>query len=632
MGLRFSSIKFQILAAFSMLAIPLLMLAYFIFATHETFTRTLGNAFAREEVLSLTASLQRDVVDLQRNVLIYKNAVSSGSVKNVEYLYSHLKQSIENLRAGNLLKIYGDSDALNGISHHLSEYKANFDIVVDYREQRSRLVEAHMAESFSALLALIEEAKLPKSLHSTANALLIAANKNSLAYLATGDFKFIELFKSETKLTRDQLLEQTNNSADAMRLSRAIEDYEKDFLRIVNLTRSYIYLINVVMAGSAQEIIYYADYLAKLAKESAAVEQQATNNELMRWRTLIILLSGFGLAVAIFVPIYFFRLITKPIESITGVFNDLAAGKKVNEIPGRTREDEIGLLAQAANVFKAKNEQTQKLLQEAENSVQIQQRLNRELGDAKTRAEKALSVKSDFLANMSHELRTPLNSVIGYTVRLLKKAGEFNERQLSALNAIERNGRHLLAMINDILDLSKIEADKLEMNVQMVDVYTLCLDAVEQMSPYSEEKHLLLIFPPEPTSCSIETDPVRLTQILINLLSNAIKYTEEGWVKLEMAVNQEGECVTITVSDSGIGIEQEDMGRLFKRFEQLGPDTRFKIGNGTGLGLAIVAKLCRLMNAKVQVESEFGLGSCFSVTLPFYQNMGLAGERARLRA
>lgn len=620
MKLKYSSIKFQIGAAFIILAVPLLMMAYYNIATHSAFITTLNNTSEREIVLAATSNLQRDVIDLQRNVFIYKNSASRGSANKVEQLYTSLNEVIDGLSKRALLIEYDDTGALESISNHLKEYKSNFDIVVSYREQKASIVDQHITSGVSKIEQALQTSSISKEHQTDLITDLHYIHNESLTYLITGTHSHIEKLQQRIFSIREQLSTLVHDPQDLDTLTTLLQEYEKNIQLIVSLSRNYIYLINVVMAGSAQEIIYHTDYLANQAHNSASIELAEATKSMNERRLFVIALSCFGLAIATMVPIYFFGLITKPIERITGVFNKLAAGKQIDEIPGYERSDEIGSLANAAQVFKHKNEQTQSLLVEAERSVEIQQRLNSKLAEANTRTKEALSVKSDFLANMSHELRTPLNSVIGYTVRILKNPENFNEKQTSALSAIERNSRHLLNMINDILDLSKIEANKLDVNFQNVDLYELCQDAIDQLYSGAEDKGLQLLLEKGSIPQSIRTDPVRLMQILINLLSNGIKYTETGWVKLTINADLIQKTVTMEVSDSGQGIKKDDITRLFQRFEQVEQTAPLSIGSGTGLGLAIVDKLAGLLGGKITAESEFGVGSKFTITLPIYDN------------
>lgn len=606
-----SSIKLQMYAAYAMLALPIILLGYLTLSTHRNFTSVTELTIEQDRVFSLTASLQRDVIDLQRNVLIYKDTASAGSVQNAEELYEQLQKTLTLLQ--NHPQLTQHSEKLSRMQQHLIDYKTNFDIVVDNRKQQTQLVKNYITEVSPRLQKQLFQLKLTAKSRNAIAQYFYAAQRNSLSYLVTSDHTYISGFKESIGLAENLLPDSQLNSPFAEEIS----NYKKDFLKIVNLKRNYIFLINVVMAGSAQEILYYASELANSTHEDSVVQSEHVVTNLARQRLIILAFVSFGVLMTIATPLYFSGLITKPIQKITHVFNNLAEGGAISAIPGRDREDEIGMLAKAADVFKAKNEQTNELLEHAKQSVIIQQELNRELANAKERAEKALSVKSEFLANMSHELRTPLNSVIGYTVRLLKKQDGFDPRQLSSLNAIERNGKHLLAMINDILDLSKIEANKLELRFEPVLITSLCDDVMDQMRPSSEEKTLSLSFHNAlPADLEIVTDPVRLTQVLINLLSNAIKYTEQGWVNLTAELQVSKHRIIISVADSGIGIQEDDMARLFHRFEQFDTDTRFKIGHGTGLGLAIVDNLTRLLGIKVSATSTFGEGSTFTLTIP----------------
>nr|WP_252738355.1 ATP-binding protein [Saccharophagus degradans] len=313
------------------------------------------------------------------------------------------------------------------------------------------------------------------------------------------------------------------------------------------------------------------------------------------------------------VAAFYFR-ISAPLDRLTSVFESLAEGTRRVHIPDINRKDEIGLLARAANVFRSKNDQTEALLVKTEQMVKEQTLLNEHLQEEKLRAERALSVKTDFLANMSHELRTPLNAIIGFTVRLLKKKDQLQNQQVNAMEVIERNGRHLLAMINDILDLSKIEANKLDLHIASVQLPQLCADIMGQISLTAEEKSLRIDYEYVDVPV-IQSDSVRLSQILLNLLSNAIKYTESGGVSVKIARNSI-DSITLTIADTGVGISEADQKKLFSRFEQFDDKTKFQVGKGTGLGLAIVANLCKILGIQVSVESTLGLGSCFTLVIP----------------
>ena len=230
------------------------------------------------------------------------------------------------------------------------------------------------------------------------------------------------------------------------------------------------------------------------------------------------------------------------------------------------------------------------------------------------RAEESDRLKSSFLATMSHELRTPLNSIIGFTGILSQGlVGPINEEQKKQLGFVMNSSRHLLELISDILDISKIEAGELKIESVDFDLPTVIARAVKSLEPLAQKKHLDL-------DCQISSevgimvgDPRRVEQILLNLLSNAVKFTDTGAVKIRC------ECVDaqlrVQVTDSGPGIRPEDKSRLFRPFQQLDAGLN-RVHQGTGLGLSICLRLVELMGGAIGVESVPGEGSTFSFSLP----------------
>ncbi len=230
------------------------------------------------------------------------------------------------------------------------------------------------------------------------------------------------------------------------------------------------------------------------------------------------------------------------------------------------------------------------------------------------KAESADRLKSAFLATMSHELRTPLNSIIGFTGILLQKlVGPLSEEQDKQLRMVQGSARHLLELINDVLDISKIEADQMQLSSEIFDVGAAIRKSVEKIMPLAEKKSLALDVVITSQDVHIISDRRRMEQILINLLTNAVKFTEHGGVRLECRT--EDDWLVIRVSDTGIGIKPDDLQTLFKPFKQI--DTGItRQYEGTGLGLSICKRLVELLGGKIWVESEWGKGSTFAFALP----------------
>ena len=617
-----SSIRVQLITV--LLALVALILAQGFVARKNQEVLNKGVASAAKAVIDvgIVKELERDVVDLQRNVLIFKENASKSAITRFSRLMVTINSKLDKLAEVNEHSNQKDdsNQILSRMREHLNAYQENFSQVVEARSERDNLVDQGTMSDITLLESELDKALAKGEVSATsvedAKIILIQTENAMLKYLMKPDMRFIKTFNDSVNALMH--ISFSANAGLQQRVERIIGRIKNDFFKLTQITQGNLFLVNVVMAGSANEFLYLSGELAKKVSTHSEVVTQRTYQIAEKTQRNGELFSLFAILLALAAALFSTFRILGPIRSITEVFNKLAEGVQISNIPGSSRKDEIGKLARAALVFSDKNRETEKLLNEARSMNSQLENLNKVITESKVKAEQATASKSMFLANMSHEIRTPMNGIIGLIE--LAQQQEISPTVRGYLDKASYSGQILLSVINDILDFSKIEAGELKIEEVSFSLHSLFDNLIAVIALRAKEKNLSVHFTVNPSiPPQVIGDPLRIAQIIMNIGNNAVKFTEQGRIDIEFDgnLNEKGNLLNLImrITDSGIGMSPAQLDKIFKPFTQADGSTNRKYG-GTGLGLAIVSQLTELMDGRIHATSTMGKGSRFEVELP----------------
>lgn len=548
----------------------------------------------------LVLEVNKDIVELQRDVSVYSQSGNDAIFTKIMNNYDSIKARL--LLTDAVLSQPSYRQIIDSMKSIIDRYGDNLKVLVS----RYQIKEVLITET---LPAIAEEARtLLNNELSSASTLSQKVMWNEMKSDWFELERNVNLFLNKKdyakqgKITQGLSslairLERLNQSEVAhhetiSRLEELIKDFDKKFKQAKQANRNYFSLVNVVMAADSVEFSSLANQLTNLAleqlnniKSESTKSVEATNSILTYSATFSIFL------VCLFVTFFHIHII-RVIRRLTHSFQRFITGDLSATISDSNRTDELGVLSKAASRFR-------------EMSVQ--------LSEARVLAENSAKAKSEFLANMSHEIRTPMNGVLG-VVNLLKKT-QLTQDQRDMLDIIASSGKTLLVIINDILDLSKIEAGKIELDYVPCNINVLIKETHSVFVELAESKGIVFNIESLPQAAQHHylVDETRLKQILMNLIGNAIKFTESGSVTLSVILidEQQDTCtLRFSVLDTGIGIAEESLQTLFDAFSQADNSITRRYG-GTGLGLSISGKLLKLMKSELQVQSQLGQGSLF---------------------
>jgi len=591
----------------------------------NTLVKSFSDYHSASKEEKLVKELERDVLDLQRYVLIFNDTGHISSVERFEILYNDIIEVLQQLY-NNLppdLQNPQTLETIDAMLSHIRDYEINFLNAQKSRYERDKLLNEGVLLKINTLIESAQEDFEGKQQGSQATnkAQYIAEYRYQLSlaenyifqYLTNPSFQFQEQYLAT--IDNAQLLLEHANEANIDRMQNNLLSVREQFLKLTHMTQGYLFLVNVVMAGSANEFLYLAQELSTATQDYSIQTNQKINDTIVDSQQKLFISSILGVLLTIIIGFFAAYRIIRPIKEITHAFSLLLEDKELETIPGIERKDEIGKLAKAAKVFKSNIVQTRFLLKNAQQLNESQAILNQKLEDAIVVAERANESKSIFLANMSHEIRTPMNGIIGLVDLSLNQ--ELPAQVRNNLEKVAYSSQILMNVINDILDFSKIEAGKLQIENNFFSFASLFDSLLAVISLRAAEKNLnlhLYVNPSLPTNAL--GDQLRISQVILNLCSNAIKFTNSGtvticvdWQAIEESPSQF--MLSIEVADTGIGISENKLKDIFEPFTQADGSTSRNFG-GSGLGLAIVNQLTELMSGEVSATSTPGHGSKFS--------------------
>lgn len=366
-------------------------------------------------------------------------------------------------------------------------------------------------------------------------------------------------------------------------------------------------------AFTDEESIEWFSYGIRLKESGWSVIALQQKTEVLEreqfFRRLTMMVAAFAVIVVGLLIWLLANRLLKPILELTSAAMALSKGEWKQEVNVRSR-DEIGILSESFN----------QMARQLRISFSILEAKNEEAQKARTEAEEANKAKSIFVANMTHELRTPLNAIIGYGEMLQDDAIDAGQEEfIPDLQKICSAGKHLLALINDVLDFSKVEAGRMGLYIETFEISVMIEEVITTIQPLIDKNHNTLTVQQHENVGTMHSDVTKIRQCLFNLLSNAAKFTEQGKIVLsiEKIDEMDEKWILLAVSDTGIGMTSEQVGKLFQAFTQADASTTRKYG-GTGLGLVITKQFCQMMGGDISVTSEFGKGSTFTIRLPKY--------------
>lgn len=542
----------------------------------------------------------------------------------LELINSEIKQVEANLNSLDL-----DASHLSQISTQLISYSSLFEKIAILQQKigkdQTEGVRKKMRDALYAIESRLEGIA-DINIRNTIHRRMLMTQRPEKDLMLRRQDKYLAKFDNFYKLTVDDVEALIDDPKLKSELFAALASYKGFFKQLsgaaleIGLSYEDGLRNQASMAVSGTHVTI--DELSKYVNEAISKKESRINSLI-----LFACISFSGLII-----IFIFQLtrsIVLPLKEITADMTDLAEGNLDVSILGYERPDEIGNMARALRVFKInaiERDRARSELQQAHNELEkrVEERTkelmnaNQHLGESKMKAEAASVAKGNFLANMSHELRTPLNAIIGFSGTLKEEIfGKLNtEKQKEYVNDINLSGMHLLELINDILDVSAIEAGKLELNEENIEINELINDAIRLMAPHAEKRNVSISVSLSDSLPMLYADARRIQQILLNILSNAVKFSNSGEAVTIMVDSDNQNSLSIMVTDVGLGMSDDEIATAMQPFGQVAESSHTRNHEGTGLGLPLVKSLVEMHGGTFEINSKKGAGTNVVVSFP----------------
>ena len=537
--------------------------------------------------------LARDVSEIQRQALIYTDEGHPSAVQRVNELYEHMAQLIRQKKSS--------STYANNIGQHLEAYIAAFRQLQQQRDLQYNLVhydirirasqaEQHLREYIR--FATTQQDKTVQVENERALNTLLLIEKNAMRYFDSLNPQYVAEAKQnldDVRLRLQQLLQQ--GGSDGMTQHLTVDAYQRVILEAVQRTRAYLFLVNVVMSAEAAEIVYHASQMSEQIRLNMDDVEKQTFSTLQHASSAMMFGIFFSLVLMLVLALLIGQSITRPILRLATAFKALAQGSARSEIPAYRIDDELGQLTHAANVFREKNKQTERLLDD--------------LADKKRELERSNDEMEQFVYTVSHDLKSPLVTSMGFISIIQKLAAQGRtDEAISKLDRVIASNERMGQLINDLLELSRV--GRTDMDKKWVDLNRLLANFHQTHAYRLQEKGITLDIADRLPA--IYANESRILQLFENLLSNALKYGQraDGNSHISIDGSREAGVTLLRFSDNGPGIDSNYHEKIFNLFYRLSNDSE-----GTGIGLAVAAKVMKFHHGRIWVESTPGEGATF---------------------